>query len=98
VKSSRFFGWIHFYDAHSPYAPPEPYRTRFVERPYLGVIAFVDSQIGRVRAFLDREGLLDRTVIVVIGDHGESLGDHACARRTSCFGDAESPISSEPSM
>ena len=76
VKASRFFGWVHFYDAHSPYAPPEPYRTRFADRPYLGEIAFVDSQIGRIRAFLDRERLLDRTVIVVIGDHGESLGDH----------------------
>jgi arylsulfatase A-like enzyme/Tfp pilus assembly protein PilF len=76
VKSSRFFGWVHFYDPHSPYAPPEPYRTRFADRPYLGEIAFVDSQVGRIRAFLERERLLDRTVIVVIGDHGESLGDH----------------------
>ena len=76
VKSSRFFGWLHFYDAHSPYAPPEPYRARFADRPYLGEIAFVDAQIGRIRAFLEQERLLDRTVIVVIGDHGESLGDH----------------------
>ena len=42
VKASRFFGWVHFYDAHSPYAPPEPYRTRFADRPYVGEIAFVD--------------------------------------------------------
>lgn len=76
VKASRFFGWIHFYDPHSPYAPPEPYRTKFADRPYLGEIAYVDSQIGRVRAFLERERLLDRTIIVVLGDHGESLGDH----------------------
>jgi len=76
VKSLRFFGWVHFYDAHSPYAPPEPYRTRFADRPYLGEIAFVDSQVARIRAFLEAEQLLDRTVIVVLGDHGESLGDH----------------------
>jgi arylsulfatase A-like enzyme/Tfp pilus assembly protein PilF len=76
VKGSRFFGWVHFYDPHSPYAPPEPYRTRFSDRPYLGEIAFVDQQIGRIRAFLERERLLDRTIIVIIGDHGESLGDH----------------------
>jgi len=76
VKGSRFFGWIHFYDAHSPYSPPEPYRTRFADRPYVGEIAFVDSQIGRIRAFLEQEHLLDRTIIVVLGDHGESLGDH----------------------
>ena len=72
VKGSRFFGWLHFYDAHSPYAPPEPYRSRFADRPYLGEIAFVDAQIGRVRAFLEQEGLLDRTIVVIIGDHGES--------------------------
>ena len=76
VKGSRFFGWVHFYDPHSPYAPPEPYRSTFRDRPYLGEIAFVDQQIGRLRAFLERERLLDRTIIVVIGDHGESLGDH----------------------
>ena len=55
VKSSRFFCWVHFYDAHSPYAPPEPYRTRFAAHPYLGEIAFVDSQIGRIRAYLDTQ-------------------------------------------
>lgn len=76
AKSSRFFGWVHFYDAHSPYDPPEPYRTRFADRPYLGEIAFVDSQVARIRAFLEAERLLDRTVVVVLGDHGESLGDH----------------------
>ncbi len=75
VKSSRFFGWVHFYDAHSPYAPPEPYRTRIAD-PYLGEIAFVDSQVARIRAFLETEHLLDKTVVVVLGDHGESLGDH----------------------
>jgi arylsulfatase A-like enzyme/Tfp pilus assembly protein PilF len=76
VKGSRFFGWVHFYDAHSPYAPPEPYRTRFAGRSYQGEIAFVDSQVARIRAFLDAERLIDRTIIVVIGDHGESLGAH----------------------
>ncbi|PYR95269.1 MAG: hypothetical protein DMF84_01595, partial [Acidobacteria bacterium] len=76
VRSFRFFCWIHFYDAHSPYNPPEPYQTRFARRPYLGEIAFVDSQVGRIRSFLETHGLLDRTVIVAVGDHGESLGDH----------------------
>ena len=76
VKASRFFAWVHFYDAHSPYAPPEPWRTQFAARPYLGEIAFVDSQIARIREFLERNRLLDRTIVVVVGDHGESLGDH----------------------
>ena len=72
VKSSRFFAWLHFYDAHSPYAPPAEYRARFPDQPYVGEIAFVDAQIGRVRAFLEQHGLLDKTIVVVIGDHGES--------------------------
>jgi choline-sulfatase len=76
VKGSRFFAWLHFYDPHSPYAPPPEYRARFASQPYVGEIAFVDAQIGRVRAFLEAEQLLDKTIVVVIGDHGESLGDH----------------------
>jgi arylsulfatase A-like enzyme/Tfp pilus assembly protein PilF len=76
VKGQRFFAWLHFYDAHTPYDPPEPYRTEYAGRPYNGEIAFVDSQLGRVIAFLEREGLLDRTVIAVVGDHGESLDEH----------------------
>ena len=76
VKGSRFFAWLHFYDPHSPYAPPPEYRARFASQPYVGEIAFVDAQIGRVRAFLEAERLLDKTIVVVIGDHGESLGDH----------------------
>jgi choline-sulfatase len=76
VKDRRFFAWLHFYDAHTPYDPPEPYRTEYAGRPYNGEIAFVDSQLGRVIAFLERERLLDRTVVAVIGDHGESLDEH----------------------
>jgi arylsulfatase A-like enzyme len=75
-ERSRFFAWLHFYDAHAPYEPPEPYRTRYAADPYLGEIAFVDEQLGRVLRFLDARHLLDRTIVVVIGDHGESLGEH----------------------
>jgi choline-sulfatase len=76
VKSRRFFGWLHFYDPHTPYTPPEPYRSRYRGRPYDGEIAFVDAQIGRVVDVLRQEGLLDKTIIAVMGDHGESLGEH----------------------
>jgi arylsulfatase A-like enzyme/Tfp pilus assembly protein PilF len=76
ARGGRFFGWLHLYDPHTPYEPPEPYRTRFRGRPYDGEIAFTDSQIGRVVEYLERHALLDRTVVVVAGDHGESLGDH----------------------
>ncbi len=76
VKDQRFFAWIHFYDPHAPYEPPEPFRTRYAEHPYLGEIAFMDSQIARIVEFLDRQGLTEKTVIAVIGDHGESLSQH----------------------
>lgn len=74
--SRPFFAWLHFYDAHSPYDPPEPFRSRFLDRPYMGEIAYVDSQVGRVLQWLDTRGLADRTIVVIIGDHGESLNEH----------------------
>jgi choline-sulfatase len=76
IGSKRFFGWVHFYDAHSPYDPPEPFKSRYAGHPYLGEIAFVDSQLGRLLAYLDAHHLADRTIVVVMGDHGESLGEH----------------------
>ena len=76
VKEGPFFAWLHFYDPHTPYAPPEPFRTKYKGRPYKGEVAFADSQVGRVIAFLESKGLLEHTVIAVLGDHGESLGDH----------------------
>lgn len=76
VKDSRFFAWIHLYDPHTPYDPPEPFKTQYKGHPYRGEVAFTDSQVGRVIAFLEQRNLLDRTVVAVLGDHGESLGDH----------------------
>jgi arylsulfatase A-like enzyme/Tfp pilus assembly protein PilF len=75
-KDAPFFAWIHLYDAHSPYRPPEPFATRYKEHPYNGEIAFADSQVARVIAKLESLGLYDRSVVMVMGDHGESLGDH----------------------
>jgi len=71
-----FFAWVHFYDAHAPYDPPEPFRTRYAGHPYDGEIAEVDAQVGRLLAELDRLGVADRTVVAVVGDHGEELGEH----------------------
>ncbi|PYR59769.1 MAG: hypothetical protein DMF85_06930, partial [Acidobacteria bacterium] len=78
--AAPFFAWIHLYDAHTPYEPPEPYRGRYPNQPYQGEIAFADAQVGRVVQSLETRGLLDRTVIVVIGDHGESLDEHGEAQ------------------
>ena len=75
-NTDRFLAWVHLYDAHAPYDLPQPYRTLFADDPYLGAIAFMDAQIGRLLDVLDGSGLANRTLIVVAGDHGESLGDH----------------------
>jgi choline-sulfatase len=71
-----FFAWIHLYDPHTPYSPPEPFASRYAGRPYNGEVAWTDELVGRLTAGLDHLGLTERTVVAVIGDHGESLGEH----------------------
>ncbi len=75
-KEGPFFAWIHLYDPHSPYTPPEPFRGEYASNPYLGEIAFTDSQIARLADYLDRGGLRDDLFLVLAADHGESLGEH----------------------
>jgi arylsulfatase A-like enzyme/Flp pilus assembly protein TadD len=71
-----FFLWVHLYDAHYPYTPPEPYASRYAGRPYDGEIAYDDAQIGRLIAFLKELGVYENAVLAVTGDHGEGLGEH----------------------
>lgn len=79
-KNKPFFAWIHLYDPHTPYEPPEPYRSEYgpvgLAGLYDGEIAFMDEQIGRCVAWLEKNGLDKNTVLVLIGDHGEGLGSH----------------------
>ncbi len=70
-----FFAWVHFYDPHSPFAPPAEYRARF-DDPYDGEIAFVDDQLTRLIDWLDERNQRADTLIIVAGDHGESFGEH----------------------
>ncbi|MEN6560170.1 MAG: sulfatase-like hydrolase/transferase [Acidobacteriota bacterium] len=80
ARGKPFFAWVHLYDPHVPYAPPEPYASEYGRRgpygAYDGEIAFMDSQIGRLTEWLSRGGLDKSTVVVLVGDHGESLGSH----------------------
>ena len=79
VKDDRFFAWIHFYDAHTPYEAPEPFLSQYRGYPaarYDGEIAYVDSLMGRLFDWLSRNDLDEDTLVVFIGDHGESLGQH----------------------
>ncbi|MGB8784585.1 MAG: sulfatase, partial [Terriglobales bacterium] len=71
-----FFIWLHFYDAHEPYDPPEPFKTKYAVEPYDGEIAYTDSVLGSVMEVLQRHGLFQSTVIAVAADHGEAFGEH----------------------
>lgn len=71
-----FFAWVHFYDPHSPYAPPPPYAARYAGRPYDGEVAYADAVLGLLLSRLDRLGIRERTLVVVTSDHGEGLGEH----------------------
>jgi arylsulfatase A-like enzyme/Flp pilus assembly protein TadD len=75
-KGSPFFLWFHLWDAHDPYNPPEPFRSRFPNAPYNGGIASVDAIVGKLLDYLRNQGLYDNSLIAVAADHGESLGDH----------------------
>jgi arylsulfatase A-like enzyme/Flp pilus assembly protein TadD len=75
-RDDPFFAWMHFYDPHAPYDPPAPFRERFAGSPYDGEIAFTDAQVGRVLDSLRASGHDGDTVVMVLADHGEGLGEH----------------------
>lgn len=74
-QKQRWFCWLHLFDPHDPYEPPEPYRTQYANDPYSGEVAYVDAQLGLLFDNLEKRGLLDKTIIVVASDHGEALGE-----------------------
>src|SRR5262249_17093571 len=76
ATSHPFFAWIHLYDPHEPYTPPEPYRSRYAAEPYDGEVAYADAALGGFLGRLRAAGSLDRTLVVITSDHGESLGEH----------------------
>ncbi|MBZ5666084.1 MAG: sulfatase-like hydrolase/transferase [Acidobacteriia bacterium] len=75
-REGPFFLWIHLYDAHDPYDPPEPYKTRYASAPYDGEIAYEDAAVGKFLSWLRLRGLYDGALIAVMADHGEALGEH----------------------
>ena len=76
VAGAPFFLWLHLFEPHDPYEAPEPFAARYPKRPYDAEVAYADSLVGRLREMLEGRNLLDRTLLVVTGDHGEGLGDH----------------------
>ena len=79
-KDERFFAWIHFYDPHEPYAPPQEYRPgpdeKDPKRLYLGEVEFMDHHVGVILEELKSLGVLSKTLLVVVGDHGEAFAEH----------------------
>ena len=75
-SSSPFFCWVHFYDPHDPYTPPEAYAKEYASNPYDGEIAYMDAAIGKLLDPILRTRLQENTIIIVTADHGEGLGEH----------------------
>ncbi|MFT5048974.1 MAG: arylsulfatase A-like enzyme/tetratricopeptide (TPR) repeat protein [Chlamydiales bacterium] len=76
VESERFFLWVHYFDPHHVYSPPSPFAEEYQDNPYDGEIAFVDSALGELLDGLAAAGLDSKTLVAVVGDHGEGLGQH----------------------
>lgn len=75
VKDKPFFAWVHYYDPHQPYAPPQEFRGPNVLL-YDGELAFLDTQVKRLTDWLEASGLTQKTLVLVVGDHGEAFGEH----------------------
>jgi tetratricopeptide (TPR) repeat protein len=76
VERGPFFAFLHLYEPHTPYDPPEPYKSRYADRPYDGEIAAADAVVGKFVESLKRAGVYERALVILMSDHGEGLGDH----------------------
>lgn len=70
------FAWVHLYDPHDPYDPPAPFAQKYEGRLYDGEIAYADTALSELLRFLRQQGAYDSSLILVVGDHGEGLGEH----------------------
>ena len=75
-SEEHLFAWLHLYDPHDPYEPPEPYATEYDGRPYDGEVAWTDELMGRLDRALAELELANDTLLVITSDHGEGLGSH----------------------
>jgi choline-sulfatase len=76
VRDRPLFLFLHIYEPHAPYTPPEPFASRYASSPYDGEIAAADAAVGSFVEYLKRAGLYDRAILLFLSDHGEGLGDH----------------------
>jgi arylsulfatase A-like enzyme/Flp pilus assembly protein TadD len=75
-RAAPRFVWVHLYDPHDPYEPPPPYSQTYKDRLYDGEIAYADSALTHFLNYLKQHGWYNDALIVVVGDHGEGLGEH----------------------
>jgi arylsulfatase A-like enzyme/Tfp pilus assembly protein PilF len=75
-RTGPHFMWMHLYDPHDPYEPPAPFSQTYKDRLYDGEIAYADSALGLFIAYLKKQGIYEASLIIVVGDHGEGLGEH----------------------
>jgi len=74
-QKSKWFCWVHVFDPHDPYTPPEPFKTEYPQDPYSGEVAFVDAQLGILFDFLKKSSQLEKTIVIITSDHGEAFGE-----------------------
>jgi arylsulfatase A-like enzyme/Tfp pilus assembly protein PilF len=75
-EKKPFFAWIHLYDPHFPYNPPEDFKAKYPKKPYAGEVAYTDSIVGRIVKDLETRKLFGNSIITLTSDHGEGLGEH----------------------
>jgi arylsulfatase A-like enzyme/Tfp pilus assembly protein PilF len=74
-QQGKWFGWVHLFDPHDPYEPPDPYAEQYPDDPYSGEVAYTDAQLGVLFDHLEETGRMSDTIIILTADHGEALGD-----------------------
>lgn len=77
--SDQIFCWLHFFDPHLPYDPPSPFKEEFLDSPYDGEIAYMDYYVGKTIEKLREKDILDKTLVILVGDHGEAFGEKEVA-------------------
>jgi arylsulfatase A-like enzyme/Flp pilus assembly protein TadD len=75
-RKTPIFLWVHLYDPHAPFTPPSPFKESFRQRLYDGEIAYTDHELGRLLKVMEERELLNNSLVAVLSDHGESLGEH----------------------
>lgn len=75
-SSAPRFMWVHLFDPHDPYEPPQPFSEKYAKHLYDGEIAYADSQLGHFIGTLKQAGVYNNAILIIVGDHGEGLGEH----------------------